>query len=61
MLRCPNDCQPTMETYLRIADLLDVELTELVRTKTKSKRNSYLFELVGNYNTLSGKLGKVSG
>ena len=30
---CTNDCQPTMETYLRIADLLDVELTELVRTK----------------------------
>lgn len=28
-----NDCQPTMETYLRIAELLDVELTELVRTK----------------------------
>ena len=31
--RCTNDCQPTMETYLRIAELLDVELTELVRTK----------------------------
>ena len=30
---CTNDCQPTMETYLRIADLLDVELTELVKTK----------------------------
>ena len=30
---CTNDCQPTMETYLRIAELLDVELTELVRTK----------------------------
>jgi len=30
---CTNDCQPTMETYLRIAKLLDVELTELVRTK----------------------------
>ena len=30
---CTNDCQPTMETYLKIADLLDVELTELVRTK----------------------------
>ena len=28
-----NDCQPTMETYIRIAELLDVELTELVRTK----------------------------
>lgn len=30
---CTNDCQPTMETYLKIAELLDVELTELVRTK----------------------------
>ena len=30
---CTNDCQPTMETYLRIAELLNVELTELVRTK----------------------------
>ena len=30
---CTNDCQPTMETYLRIADLLDVELAELARTK----------------------------
>ena len=30
---CTNDCQPTMETFLKIAELLDVELTELVRTK----------------------------
>ena len=30
---CTNDCQPTMDTYLRIAELLDVEMTELVRTK----------------------------
>lgn len=30
---CTNDCKPTMETYLRIAELLDVELTELIRTK----------------------------
>ena len=28
-----NDCQPTMETYLRISELLNVELTELVRIK----------------------------
>ena len=28
-----NACQPPMETYLKIADLLDVELTELARTK----------------------------
>lgn len=27
-----------METYLRIADLLDVELTELVRTKKSKKK-----------------------
>ena len=30
---CTNDCQPTMETFLKIAELLDVELIELVRTK----------------------------
>ena len=30
---CTNDCQPTMETYLRIANLLDVELTELVKVR----------------------------
>ncbi|MGG6544680.1 UNVERIFIED_CONTAM: helix-turn-helix transcriptional regulator [Prevotella sp. 15_C9] len=28
---CTNVCQPTMETYLKIAKLLNVELTELVR------------------------------
>lgn len=28
---CTNSCQPPMETYLRIAKLLEVELTELVR------------------------------
>ena len=28
---CTNVCQPPMETYLKIAKLLDVELTELVR------------------------------
>lgn len=28
---CTNACQPPMETYLKIAKLLDVELTELVR------------------------------
>ena len=31
---CTNTCQPPMETYLKIAELLDVELTELVRAKT---------------------------
>ena len=28
---CTNDCQPTMETYIKIARLLDVGLNELVR------------------------------
>ena len=28
---CTNACQPPMETYLKIAKLLNVELTELVR------------------------------
>lgn len=28
---CTNSCQPTMETFINIAKLLDVELTELVR------------------------------
>ena len=27
---CANACQPTMETYIKIAKLLDVELTKLV-------------------------------
>ena len=27
---CTNACQPTMETYIRISKLLDVELNELV-------------------------------
>jgi len=28
---CTNSCQPPMETYIRIAKLLDVELKELVK------------------------------
>ena len=28
---CTNACQPPMETYLRIAKILDVNLMELVR------------------------------
>ena len=28
---CTNACQPTMETYMRIAKLLDVDLKDLVR------------------------------
>lgn len=27
---CTNTCQPTMETYIKIAKLLDVELSQLV-------------------------------
>ena len=27
---CTNACQPTMETYIKIAKLLDVKLTQLV-------------------------------
>jgi DNA-binding XRE family transcriptional regulator len=27
---CTNACQPTMETYIKIAKLLDVELSQLV-------------------------------
>ena len=36
---CTNDCQPTMETFLKIAELLDVELTELVRTKKSQMKH----------------------
>lgn len=28
---CTNDCQPPMETFVRIARALEVELTELIR------------------------------
>ena len=30
---CTNACQPPMETYLRIAKFLEVELSELVNSK----------------------------
>lgn len=30
---CTNSSQPSMETYLKIAELLEVELSELVRIK----------------------------
>ena len=30
---CTNACQPPMETYIKIAKLLDVELAELVNSK----------------------------
>ena len=28
---CTNSCQPPMETFMKIAELLDVELADLVR------------------------------
>ena len=34
---CTNSCQPTLETMMKIADLLDVELNELVRFRNKEK------------------------
>ena len=30
---CTNACQPPMETYMKIAKLLEVELAELVNSK----------------------------
>jgi len=33
-----NDCQPTMEAYLKIAVILDRELMELVRTKKRQMK-----------------------
>jgi len=30
---CTNSCQPTLETLVKIANLLDVELAELIRRK----------------------------
>ena len=32
---CTNACQPPMETFMKIAALLDVELAELVRFERK--------------------------
>lgn len=32
---CTNSCQPPMETFMRIAELLEVDLTELVRFEKK--------------------------
>ena len=34
---CTNACQPPMETYMRIAKLLDVDLKELVRFEELEK------------------------
>ena len=30
---CTNCCQPTLETLMKIANLLEVEVAELIRTK----------------------------
>ena len=40
---CTNACQPPMETYIKIAKLLDVELAELVKIE---KLDVELAELV---------------
>lgn len=34
---CTNSCQPSLETMVRIAELLDVELNDLVRVTKKSE------------------------
>ena len=34
---CTNNCQPTLETMIKIAQLLDVELNDLVRFSNKWK------------------------
>lgn len=36
---CTNACQPTMETYLKIAKLLNVEIDELLNKKFVSTLN----------------------
>ena len=36
---CTNACQPPMETYMRIAKLLGVDLQELVRFEELDKNN----------------------
>ena len=33
---CTNSSQPSLETLMRIADLLDVNYTELIRVEPKS-------------------------
>ena len=30
---CTNSCQPTLETLMKISDLLEVEVAELIRSK----------------------------
>lgn len=41
---CTNQSQPTLEILFKIADLLEVDYTELVRnTKSKIKNESYVY------------------
>lgn len=37
---CTNSCQPPIETFIRIAELLEVSLDELVRTDKPIKLQS---------------------
>ena len=34
---CTNSCQPTLETLIKIAKLLDVEMNDLVRFKEQER------------------------
>lgn len=36
---CTNTSQPSLDTLVEIADLLDVDISDLVRTGSQSKRN----------------------
>ena len=40
---CTNSCQPPMETYIRIAKLLEVDLKDLVRFEEldENRKNKY--------------------
>ncbi len=37
---CTNSCQPPIETFIRIAELLDVSLDNLVRTEKNANRSN---------------------
>lgn len=36
---CTNTSQPSLDTLVEIADLLDVDISDLVRTNNQSKKN----------------------
>lgn len=36
---CTNACQPPMETFVKIAELLEVDITELLRMRRGYHRN----------------------